>query len=89
MEDCCGFFDPLAAQSIHRGRLDIPADLEDDRQICRISSHSCFHGGNWILGGQLLSNQVIVDFGMRLTDVCWNTYASTAYAFSLVSLELY
>lgn len=34
-------------------------------------------GGNWILGGQLLENQTIVDYGLRLVDACFNTYQST------------
>ncbi|KAF8591294.1 glycoside hydrolase family 47 protein [Ramaria rubella] len=56
------------------------ADMEDDWQICHIGSHlACFHGGNWILGGQLLKNQMIVDIGLKIVDACFNTYASTAY----------
>ena len=55
------------------------ADFEDDRRIRHISSHlACFHGGNWILGGKLLNNQTIVDYGLKLVDACWNTYASSA-----------
>ncbi|KAF8586606.1 glycoside hydrolase family 47 protein [Ramaria rubella] len=55
------------------------ADFQDDRKIRHISSHlACFHGGNWILGGKLLNNQTIVDYGLQLVDACWNTYASTA-----------
>ncbi|KAF7305092.1 alpha-1,2-Mannosidase [Mycena kentingensis (nom. inval.)] len=43
------------------------------------SSHlACFHGGNWILGGKLLNNQTIVDWGLKLVDGCINTYKSTA-----------
>ena len=33
--------------------------------------------GNWILGGQLLNNQTIVNHGLDLNEGCWNTYAST------------
>ncbi|KAF8592557.1 glycoside hydrolase family 47 protein [Ramaria rubella] len=52
--------------------------MEDDWQICHIISHlACFHGRNWILGGQLLKNQTIVDIGLKLVDACFNTYAST------------
>jgi len=39
-------------------------------------------GGNWILGGKLLDNQTMVDFGLKLTDACVNTYMSTAYYLS-------
>jgi len=55
------------------------ADFGDDRKIHPVGSHlACFHGGNWILGGQLLQNQTLVDIGLKLTDACWNTYANTA-----------
>ncbi|KAJ7285729.1 glycoside hydrolase family 47 protein [Mycena rebaudengoi] len=39
------------------------------------SSHlTCFHGGNWILGGKLLNNETIVNYGLELVDGCMNTY---------------
>jgi mannosyl-oligosaccharide alpha-1,2-mannosidase len=31
-------------------------------------------GGNWIMGGKLLDNATIVNFGLNLTDSCMNTY---------------
>lgn len=44
-----------------------------------LSSHlGCFHGGNWIMGGRLTDNDTIVDYGLNLTDTCWNTYERTA-----------
>ncbi|KAG9313397.1 glycoside hydrolase family 47 protein [Chiua virens] len=53
------------------------ADYDD--QILHVGSHlGCFAGGNWILGGKLTNNDTIVDIGLKLTDACWNTYASTA-----------
>ncbi|TDL22866.1 seven-hairpin glycosidase [Rickenella mellea] len=55
------------------------ADFDDSGMIRNIGSHlECFHGGNWLLGGQLLNNQTIVDFALELVDACWNTYQSTA-----------
>ncbi|XP_006463334.1 hypothetical protein AGABI2DRAFT_194180 [Agaricus bisporus var. bisporus H97] len=55
------------------------ADYNSNKQIVHISSHlACFHGGNWLLGGQLLDNQTIVDVALKLVDSCWNTYSSTA-----------
>lgn len=30
-------------------------------------------------GGKILNNQTIVNYGLQLTDACWNTYNSTAY----------
>ncbi|KAF7984705.1 hypothetical protein HWV62_13008 [Athelia sp. TMB] len=50
----------------------------DGEDIRHVGSHlACFYGGNWILGGALLNNQTIIDYGLQLTDACWNTYAST------------
>ncbi|KAF7338211.1 alpha-1,2-Mannosidase [Mycena venus] len=47
--------------------------------IHHTSSHlTCFHGGNWILGGKLLNNDTIVQYGLALVDACVNTYLSTA-----------
>ncbi|EGO29662.1 glycoside hydrolase family 47 protein [Serpula lacrymans var. lacrymans S7.9] len=51
----------------------------DGTNILHVGSHlACFYGGNWILGGALLNNQTIIDYGLQLTDACMNTYASTA-----------
>lgn len=36
-------------------------------------------GGNWILGGKMTDNQTILNYGLKLTDACVNTYFSTAY----------
>ncbi|KAG2353750.1 glycoside hydrolase [Suillus spraguei] len=55
------------------------ADYDDDKKIRHVGSHlACFYGGNWILGGKLTNNATVVDIGLKLTDACWNTYASTA-----------
>ncbi|KAG1812358.1 glycoside hydrolase family 47 protein [Suillus variegatus] len=55
------------------------ADYDDDEVIRHVGSHlACFYGGNWILGGKLTNNETLVSIGLRLTDACWNTYASTA-----------
>ncbi|KAF6830226.1 mannosyl-oligosaccharide alpha-mannosidase precursor [Colletotrichum musicola] len=39
---------------------------------------ACFDGGNFILGGLVLKDQKYVDFGIRLTDACRETYKQTA-----------
>jgi len=55
------------------------AEFGDDRKIHHVGGHlTCFHGGNWILGGQLLGNRTITNIGLQLIDACWNMYASTA-----------
>ncbi|KAJ7219374.1 seven-hairpin glycosidase [Mycena pura] len=47
--------------------------------IHHTSGHlTCFHGGNWILGGKLLNNETIVNYGLALVDGCINTYIGTA-----------
>ncbi|KAJ7109482.1 glycoside hydrolase family 47 protein [Mycena epipterygia] len=47
--------------------------------IHHTSAHlTCFHGGNWILGGKLLNNETIVNYGLALVDGCMNTYTGTA-----------
>lgn len=38
---------------------------------------ACFDGGNFILGGQVLGNQSLIDYGLSLVDGCYNTYNST------------
>ncbi|KAK6211052.1 glycosyl hydrolase family 47 [Colletotrichum tabaci] len=44
-----------------------------------ISTHlACFDGGNFILGGLLLKEQKYVDFGIKLTEACHETYKQTA-----------
>ncbi|KAH7931258.1 glycoside hydrolase family 47 protein [Leucogyrophana mollusca] len=51
----------------------------DGTDIRHVGSHlACFYGGNWILGGKMANNETIVNYGLQLTDACWNTYASTA-----------
>jgi hypothetical protein len=37
-----------------------------------------FSTDNWIRGGRMLNDNTIVNYGLALTDSCWNTYASTA-----------
>lgn len=39
--------------------------------------HGMQHLLKRITGGSILNNQTIIDYGIQLTDACWNTYAST------------
>ena len=39
---------------------------------------ACFNGGNFILGGQVLGRQDVVDFGLELVEGCYQTYHTTA-----------
>lgn len=46
-------------------------------QIPQFSHLGCFAGGNWILGGKLLDNDGIFQYGLALTDGCAKTYTSS------------
>ncbi|KAI5297850.1 maturation of Asn-linked oligosaccharides protein [Ascosphaera atra] len=38
---------------------------------------NCFDGGNFVLGGQVLKRQDIIDYGLKLVAGCHATYAAT------------
>ncbi|KAG0143083.1 hypothetical protein CROQUDRAFT_96768 [Cronartium quercuum f. sp. fusiforme G11] len=43
----------------------------------RMTHLDCFVGGNFMLGGKMLRNQTIVDYGLKLTATCADSYFST------------
>lgn len=45
--------------------------------IYQFSHLGCFVAGNWLLGGKVLKNQDYVDYGLKLTESCINTYTSS------------
>lgn len=48
------------------------------QNLSLISQHlTCFDGGNFILGGQVLGEQEYIDFGLELVNGCHETYTST------------
>ncbi|PWN90902.1 seven-hairpin glycosidase [Acaromyces ingoldii] len=47
-------------------------------KIPRFSHLGCFVGGNWILGGRLLTNKDTVNYGLALADSCIGTYTKSA-----------
>ena len=52
-----------------------------------IGSHlECFAGGNWIMGGRLLNNDTIVNYGLKLVDACINTYQSEVWVTAEICL---
>jgi mannosyl-oligosaccharide alpha-1,2-mannosidase len=51
-------------------------DYSAKQNIYTGSHLECFDGGNWIMGGKLLDNQTIVNYGLKLVDACINTYQS-------------
>ncbi|UPX12946.1 Mannosyl-oligosaccharide 1,2-alpha-mannosidase [Ascochyta rabiei] len=47
-----------------------------ERQL--VSQHlACFHGGNFILGGQVLNSPKYLQYGLSLVNGCHETYATT------------
>jgi len=38
-------------------------------------SLTCFAPGNFLLGGTVLQNETVVEFGLRLLEGCWHVYA--------------
>ncbi|OJD32067.1 glycoside hydrolase family 47 protein [Diplodia corticola] len=51
----------------------------DGQSTVNLSQHlTCFDGGNFILGGNVLGRQDYIDFGLELVAGCRNTYTSTA-----------
>jgi mannosyl-oligosaccharide alpha-1,2-mannosidase len=60
-------------------------DYDEDGRVRHVSSHlACFHGGNWLMGGKLMNNDTIVQYGLALVEGCWNTYESTMYVILFV-----
>ncbi|KAF7299049.1 alpha-1,2-Mannosidase [Mycena indigotica] len=54
-------------------------EMDEQGEVRHVSSHlSCFHAGNWLLGGRLLNNETLIELASKLNDGCWNTYNSTS-----------
>ncbi|KAH9818248.1 hypothetical protein DFH28DRAFT_888643, partial [Melampsora americana] len=34
-------------------------------------------GGNWVLGGKLIGNKIMIKYGLQMIDTCMHTYSST------------
>jgi mannosyl-oligosaccharide alpha-1,2-mannosidase len=55
------------------------AAIYDGQVTSEVSQHlACFDGGNFILGGQVLSEQKYIDYGLELVNGCHETYTGTA-----------
>ncbi|KAJ3497747.1 hypothetical protein NLG97_g1661 [Lecanicillium saksenae] len=76
----------LAAESSIRFLASSPSSRSDltwlagynNQSLSYDSQHlACFAGGNFILGGLTLGKQEYVDFGLKLTDSCHETYTAT------------
>ncbi|KAH7099793.1 seven-hairpin glycosidase [Auriculariales sp. MPI-PUGE-AT-0066] len=70
--------DSTASVLIHKstvGNHTFVADYDDSKRVRTIGSHlGCFIGGNWIMGGKLIGNETIVNWGLELVDGCIATY---------------
>ena len=71
----------MPLQTISRSQGDnllYTADRWSNGTLRYISSHDdCFNGGNFILGGRLIDDEQIVQYGRQLTDTCINTHATS------------
>ena len=68
----------LTSHPVSRPDLTFLASF-DNHTFVNSSQHlTCFDGGNFILGGEVLKQQKYVDFGLALVNGCHDTYANTA-----------
>ncbi|KAM6512099.1 hypothetical protein FALCPG4_017082 [Fusarium falciforme] len=76
----------LAADSSIKYLASHPSTREDLTFLSKFSNRTtdptsghldCFSGANFILGGLVLENKSYTDFGLKLAESCYHTYAST------------
>lgn len=68
----------LTSHPSSRRDLTFLAEYDGTSLIYRSQHLTCFDGGNFLLGGQVLGRQDYIDFGLKLVDGCHDTYVSTA-----------
>ncbi|KAG8534153.1 uncharacterized protein KY384_000997 [Bacidia gigantensis] len=68
----------LASHPSSRPDLTFLAGYENQTLVNSSSHLTCFDGGNFLLGGQVLSRADYISFGLQLVDGCHETYAATA-----------
>lgn len=68
----------LLSRPSSRSDLTFLAEYSSMRLINQSEHLACFDGGNFLLGGSVLKRQDYIDFGLKLTAACHNTYISTA-----------
>ncbi|OJD18234.1 hypothetical protein AJ78_01734 [Emergomyces pasteurianus Ep9510] len=54
------------------------ADFKEGKLDLTSQHLTCFNGGNFLLGGQVLGRQDFIDFGLELVKGCYHSYHSTA-----------
>ncbi|RPB01021.1 glycoside hydrolase [Choiromyces venosus 120613-1] len=69
----------LTSHPQSRQDITFVAEYQNAQTLSLNQGHlTCFIGGNFILGGQVLSKQEYTDYGLALTSGCHQTYNSTA-----------
>ena len=68
----------LTSHPSSRPDLTFLASFENQNFVNSSEHLTCFDGGNFILGGQVLKQQKYIDFGLALVNGCHDTYTSTA-----------
>jgi len=68
----------LAFNPVSRPDLTFLASYVNTSFVNASEHLTCFDGGNFLLGGQVLGRQDYIDFGLKLVDGCHDTYTSTA-----------
>lgn len=68
----------LASHPASRPDLTFLASFENTSLVNSSQHLTCFDGGNFLLGGEVLKRQDYIDFGLALVNGCHDTYNSTA-----------
>ncbi|KAF2757880.1 mannosyl-oligosaccharide 1,2-alpha-mannosidase precursor [Pseudovirgaria hyperparasitica] len=61
-----------------RPEVTFVAEFRGQTQSLNSGHLTCFHGGNFLLGGAVLGEQKYIDYGLALVDSCHATYNATA-----------
>lgn len=61
-----------------RPNLTFVSEFMGSRRLMRGEHLSCFHGGNFILGGLTLDSDEYLEYGLKLVEGCRYTYNTTA-----------
>lgn len=68
----------LTSHPDSRPDLTFVAEFNNKTLVLESQHLACFDGGNFLLGGAVLKNQTLIDYGLALVDGCHDTYNSTA-----------
>ncbi|MCJ1468611.1 maturation of Asn-linked oligosaccharides protein [Pseudocyphellaria aurata] len=68
----------LTSHPASRPDLTFLASFQDTALVYSSQHLTCFDGGNFLLGGEILKRQDLIDFGLALVNGCHETYDRTA-----------